>query len=635
MDFDPKKILKQYWGFDEFRPSQLEIVASALMGKDTLALLPTGGGKSICFQVPALCKPGICLVITPLIALMKDQVANLKRLGIKALSIDSGMSKREIDYALDNAVYGDYKFLYISPERLKTPLFLARLEKMKVNLIAVDEAHCISQWGYDFRPAYLEINNLKELLPNIPVLALTATATPQVVEDIQDKLCFPKKNVIKKSFYRENLRYFVYNDERKTDILLSILKKQTGSGIVYVRSRNLTVEYANLLRNNGISSDFYHAGLSIQEREKKQTAWMQNKFNVICTTNAFGMGIDKPDVRFVVNVDLPESLEAYFQEAGRGGRDGKKAFAVLLANEGDKENLLKRTEQRFPEMDLIKRVYGFVCNELRLAIGAGESETFKTDWEVLQNKGSFSLSELNHACAFLERAGYWQISENARSKSVVKILVNQNQLYPIQVRYPLYDQVLKVLLRSHAGLFDNYVPIRESEIAKRSNLSVKKVIEVLNELTKLDLLDYDENQNKLAITFLQPRADIKNLRIPIEFYKSLKETAMNNTHQMIKYAYSSHLCRSRMLLKYFGEESEKDCGTCDYCISKKDTEVINNDLMQELKIKVSALLIDSPELTIRSIVDKLSKEFKRDNVKFAVQWMLDNGIIMVNQSSQI
>lgn len=635
MVFDPKKILKQYWGFDAFRPSQLEIVESVLSGKDTLALLPTGGGKSICFQVPALCQDGICIVVSPLIALMKDQVENLKKRGVKALMVYSGMSKREMDYTLDNAVYGNFKFLYVSPERLKTPLFIARLAKMKVNLIAIDEAHCISQWGYDFRPAYLNIADLRELLPGIPVLALTATATPKVVVDIQERLLFKKELVIRKSFYRENLRYFVYNDERKLDIMMSIIKKQRGSGIIYVRSRNMTMEYARMLSNNGISADFYHAGLSVDIREKKQKLWMQNKYQVICTTNAFGMGIDKPDVRFVINVDLPDSLEAYFQEAGRGGRDGNKSFAVLLANNADKENLIKRTEQRFPDIDIVRRVYGLICNELRLAIGSGEMETYKTDWDKLKKQSTFTLNQIVQSANFLERAGYWHISDTATAKSTVKVIVSQNALYPMQVRYPMYDRVIKVLLRSHSGLFENYVSIREADIAKRTDLSTKKVIEILNELSKLELLDYDENQENLAITFLRPRIDMKHIRIPKEFYEGLKNTAVGNTNSMIEYAFAEHLCRSRMLLKYFGETTSKDCGTCDYCLNRKTDVPLNDEEIKKVKHKIEELLLGQTESSILQVVDKLSKEFKRDNVKFVIQWMVDNGIIMVNTSSNI
>ncbi len=635
MVFDPKKILKQYWNYDEFRSSQREIIDSVLSGKDTLALLPTGGGKSICFQVPALAQEGICLVITPLIALMKDQVENLKKRNIKALAVYSGMSKRQIDYTLDNAVYGNFKFLYVSPERLKTPLFVARLAKMKVNLIAVDEAHCISQWGYDFRPAYLEVNKLRELLPNVPFLALTATATPKVVTDIQAKLGFKNELVIRKSFFRENLRYFVFNDERKTELILSIIKKQRGSGIIYVRSRAKTAEYASLLRNNGVSADFYHAGLDLDLREKKQSDWMQNKFQVICTTNAFGMGIDKPDVRFVINVDLPDSLEAYFQEAGRGGRDGNKAFAILLANGADKENLLKRTEQRFPEIDIIRRVYGLFCNELRLAIGIGELETYKTDWEVVKRNSTFTMNQIVQSAAFLERAGYWQISDGAKTKSTVKVIVSQNQLYPLQVRYPLFDRIIKVLLRSHAGLFESYVSIREKDIAKRANLPVKKVIEILNELTRMEVLDYDENQENLAITFLRPRIDMKQIRIPQQFYVTLKETAQIKTDNMLKYAFSEHLCRSSMLLKYFGETVQKDCGTCDYCMNKKKDIPLTSELVKTLSNRVEQLIVKEKELTIIQVVEKLSNEFKRDNIKFVIQWMVDNGIIMVNSASNI
>ncbi len=635
MLFEPKKILKQYWGYDSFRSSQLEIVTSVLEGNDTLALLPTGGGKSICFQVPALCREGICIVVTPLIALMKDQVENLKSRGIKALAIHSGLSKRQIDIALDNAVYGGFKFIYVSPERLKTSLFQERLKKMNVNLLAIDEAHCISQWGYDFRPSYIEIIEIRKLLPNVPLLALTATATPKVVQDIQQKLGFEKELVIKKSFYRENLRYFVYNDERKIDLMLSIIRKQKGSGIIYVRSRNKTVEFANILKNNGITSDYYHAGLDMDVREKKQHLWMKGDFKVICTTNAFGMGIDKPDVRFVINVDLPESLEAYFQEAGRGGRDGKKSFAVLLVNESDRDNLIKRTEQRFPQIDIIKRVYGLICNEFRLAIGSGELETFRIDWDNLRSKSDFTLKEIVNSASFIERAGYWQMSENGKVKSTVFILMNQRDLYDIQVRYPKYDIVIKFLLRNYGGMFDAPVKILENEVAKKLKITIKDVVKVLNELHQLQVIEYDRAEGEVAITFLQPRIDMKLLTIPKEFYTKLKETAIANTNSMIHYAFSEHLCRSRMLLKYFGEISKEECGVCDYCIEKERNKPVDSHLLKQMVDDIKSQIKTIENTTINEHVNKLSSQYKRDKLKFAIQWMLDNGIILVDDASKL
>jgi ATP-dependent DNA helicase RecQ len=419
------------------------------------------------------------------------------------------------------------------------------------------------------------------------------------------------------------------------DIMLSIIKKQKGSGIVYVRSRNMTVEISKILKSNGVSSDFYHAGLAIETREKKQLDWMNNKFQVICTTNAFGMGIDKPNVRFVINLDLPDSLEAYFQEAGRGGRDGNKSFAVLLVSQADRDNLLKRTNQRFPDIDIVKRVYGLICNEFRLAIGSGELESFHTEWETIKSRCDFSLNEIVQSATILERSGYWQISEGGKTSSSLKILVSQGELYPFQIRYPKLDHVLKVLLRSHAGLFDSYVSIRETEIAKRANLNVAAVVASLRELSNIEIIDYVENQDKLNITFLRPREDIKRLRIPKEFYAKLKETAMSNANSIINYAYSDHLCRSRMLLSYFGESSKEDCGTCDYCMKRKIEKAVDNEMILTLKKEIEQILLVESELPLIVIVDKMSKHYKRDNVKFAVQWMLDNGIIMVNASSNI
>jgi ATP-dependent DNA helicase RecQ len=633
MTEEPKKILKKYWGYDAFRPLQLDIINSILEGKDTLALLTTGGGKSICFQVPALCNDGICIVVSPLIALMKDQVENLKKKGIKAMAIFSGLSKREIDIALDNCVYGGYKFLYVSPERLKSELFLVRLQKMNVNLIAIDEAHCISQWGYDFRPPYLEIAQLRKYT-KAPFLALTATATPRVVEDIQNRLEFKLKNVFQAPYARPNLRYFVVNDEDKNTTLMSIIQKQKGTGIIYVRSRRLTVEYAHHLSKRAISADYYHAGLSVEERSEKQMKWIKGETRVIVSTNAFGMGIDKPDVRFVINVDLPDCVEAYYQEAGRGGRDEKKAFSVLLIDEMDKENLLKRVEEKFPPKETIRSVYGLLCNHLRIAIGSGELETYPIKLEQFCFQSSITKKAVYNSLVFLERAGYIELSEGLFLPSRLKIESDNQQLYALQVRYPMYDKVLKVILRSYSSLFDVFVTIKEKDIAKRANISVEAVKKILNELAELKAISYMPINNNDSVTFIQPRIDSKNLRIEPAIYDHLKEVNINNAKAMINYAYNQDECRSVMLLNYFGENNPKSCGVCDVCIGKLEKNEIDKSLFDQIEQQLKSL-VKSEMIDYNDLVEKMSQQYSKKSVKFVARWLLDNEDIKLTKANKL
>ncbi|CAG5079878.1 RecQ family ATP-dependent DNA helicase [Parvicella tangerina] len=627
--------MSEFWGYDSFRDKQEEIISSIMAGKDTLALLPTGGGKSLCFQVPALCMHGVCIVVTPLVALMNDQVQNLKKRGVKALAIHSGMSKRQIDYAFDNVVYGGYRFLYLSPERLKTHLFKERLKKMVVSFIAVDEAHCISQWGYDFRPSYLDIPELRELLPEVPVLALTATATPRVVEDIQDKLNFRERNVLRKSFYRSNLRYFVNITENKVPTLLSIIKKQGGSGIVYLRSRKLTVEYAHILKRNHVAADYYHAGLTHEERERKQQDWQNNRIQVIVCTNAFGMGIDKPDVRFVVNLDLPESIEAYFQEAGRAGRDQKKAFAVLLATKADELVLRDKVDKRFPDMEVVKRVYALIMNHFRLAIGAGEMESYEMKWQELVDKSTFTYGELYHSAKFIERAGYWQLSEGLSSSSEVMITSTPSAIYQLQVKNEKINRLMQVLLRSYGGLFDGYVSIREGTLASRAKISRKEVIQILRQLHALEAIDYKEVRNGHYITLLQPRVDVKYLRLPMAFYHDLKKVVESNAEAMIKYVFDEHTCRSKMLLNYFGERKAENCGVCDYCLKmERKREIVsteNTAVVEEIREVLNS--IDG--VTPNELISFGASEDSQTAIRFAIQWMLDNGIILADSNQHL
>lgn len=631
----PKNILQKYWGFDSFRDRQLDIIESILSGRDTLGLLPTGGGKSICFQVPALCMDGVCVVVTPLVALMLDQVANLKKRGVKAVAVHSGMTKRQIDYALDNVAYGGYKFLYLSPERLKTHLFKERLKKMNVSFIAVDEAHCVSQWGYDFRPAYLEINALRKLLPQKPVLALTATATSRVVLDIQDKLAFHEQNVIQKSFIRENLRYFVKITDDKMKTLLAVVNKQKGSGIVYVRNRRSTVEISKILNRNGCTSTYFHAGLSLNEREKKQSLWQRGETRIMVATNAFGMGIDKSDVRFVVNIDLPESLEAYFQEAGRAGRDENKAYAILLSNKEDRLKLEEGWEKKFPELEEIKRIYSLVMNEFRLAIGAGQFETYSFSWDRLNHKSDFSVAKLLNAAKFIERAGYWQLSEGLKGDSEVMILQSPKDIYSLQLQYPNVDKVIQVLLRSYGGVFDGYVSIQEATLAKRSNLSVIEIKKVLRFLMQLDVIDYKEITDNSHITLLQPRIDPKNLRLPLDFYERLKSVDRGNREAVINYAFSGDSCRTKMLLKYFGEQIKENCGTCDYCIDQSKYLHVSNLSNEKIVQKLKDVLRKKDSIAIADIVGLGKTDGDRKKLQFTITWMVDNGIILVNDINEL
>jgi ATP-dependent DNA helicase RecQ len=631
----PNQVLKEYWGFDSFRSLQLEIVDEVLSGKDVLALLPTGGGKSVCFQVPALCKPGICIVVSPLIALMKDQVSNLKQRGIKAMAIYSGMNYREIDIALDNCIYGNFKFLYVSPERLKTELFQMRLTKMNVNLIAIDEAHCISQWGYDFRPAYTEISKFREKLPDVPLIALTATATERVVVDIQEQLMFKEPNVIRKSFYRANLRYFVNVDEDKLSKMMSIINKQNGSGIVYVRSRKLTVEYAQYISARGIKATFYHAGLSLEDREQRQSDWITEKHQVIVSTNAFGMGIDKSNVRFVINMDLPECIEAYFQEAGRGGRDEQKAYAVLLVNQSDKVDLIKRTQSKYPEVDVIKRVYLLLCNYLRLAIGVGEDETYPVDLSVLKANSPFTIFEIINSLGILERAGYIVVSEGFKQASRVKLEFTAAQLYPFQVRYKHFDTLLKVLLRSYTGLFDTFITIDEKKIATRTKFSFQTVKKYLQELNDLKVLIYEPRTTNSAVTFLQPRMDSKYIRLDDQVYQGLKNIEEQNVNSIIKYAYGTDKCRSQVLLNYFGETKAEPCGTCDICVKRKKNNEKSKDSEQIQKAVDAELNNGTDFVESKQVIKAVSAHFNMDNVKKTVSWMIDNNLLEVNDLNQI
>ncbi|MDD4424693.1 MAG: RecQ family ATP-dependent DNA helicase, partial [Mariniphaga sp.] len=564
---DFRQILTRFWGYTDFRPLQLDIIESVASGKDTLGLMPTGGGKSITFQVYSLSKKGICIVITPLIALMKDQVENLHRKGIRALSIHSGMSKLEIRMTLDNAVWGEYKFLYVSPERLLSEYFRERLVQMDVNLITVDEAHCISQWGYDFRPSYMNIIQLRELFPRVPFLALTATATPKVAGDIQDKLGFQKPNLLKMSFQRENLNYLVRLREDKMGYLLTTLKKVRGSGIVYVRSRKETRAISFELNKHGVSAGFYHAGLSPALRHERQDEWLAGKLRVIVATNAFGMGIDKPDVRFVVHVNPPDSLEAYFQEAGRAGRDGKRSVAVLLFSNADKTKLKKHVTIAFPEIKQIKRIYQALCNHLQIAEGFGNGQVFEFNMQQFAQTFKFQQTMVFNSLKILQREGYLEFTEEVDSPSRIFFMASRDDLYKFQVANASLDGFIKLILRSYTGLFNGYVNVDEDLLANRAGIDQEKVYTFLKHLRKSKIIDYVPRKRTPFIYFNKERISLDRLKISKENYDWRKKDYTERIQADIHYATSTITCRSQLLLRYFGESDSPECGICDVCQS--------------------------------------------------------------------
>jgi ATP-dependent DNA helicase RecQ len=621
---DIKEILEKYWGHTSFRSTQEEIIRAILVGTDTLALLPTGGGKSVCYQVPAMTQEGLCIVISPLIALMKDQVLNLTNRGIKAMAINSLMNKREIDIAMDNCVYGNYKFLYVSPERLSTEIFKARAKKMKVNLIAVDEAHCISQWGYDFRPGYLKIAELRDLLPGVPVLALTATATPDVVIDIQKQLLFKKQHVISKSFERKNISYVVQKQEDKLARLLKVCKGVKGSGIVYVRNRRKTKETADYLLSHDITAGFYHAGLASSIREQRQEAWMKNELRVIVCTNAFGMGIDKADVRFVVHLDLPESVEAYFQEAGRAGRDEQKAFAVLLWNEHDKQELEENIQNGFPPIHEIKQCYQALANYYQLAIGSGLGKSF--DFDIAKFCDTYKLKQLTvfNSFKFLEREGYLSLSDAFLQPSRVFFPKGKEALYKFQVANQKYDEIIKLILRSYPGMFEQYVKISETDLARRANANRTDIIRTLEYLDKMEVLSFIPQTELPQLLYTRERCDAKDVRISAEHYLERKQKALSRVDSMISYCSSSHQCRSRLLLAYFGETDSSDCGHCDVCLEEKHKQFTHEEFDQIMTELISLLSV-KPH-TLRELVDDVA-DHREEKVLKVIRWLIDNNEI--------
>jgi ATP-dependent DNA helicase RecQ len=620
----PEDILKQHWGYNSFRPLQRDIIQSVLEGRDTLALMPTGGGKSICFQVPALCTEGVCVVVSPLIALMKDQVQNLRKRDIAAAAIFSGMDYRDIDRIFDNAVYGGLKFLYLSPERLTTDLARERLKRMTINLLAVDEAHCVSQWGYDFRPPYLQVAAIREFLPKTPILALTATATADVAKDICGKLEFRKDHaVFEQDFSRPNLSYLVRTVEDKQAKLLQILTKSTGSAVVYVRNRRLTKEIAQVLNYSGIQADFYHAGLANDERSQKQDSWTTGKTRVMVATNAFGMGIDKPDVRVVVHLDLPDGLEAYFQEAGRAGRDGLKSYAVLLYKKSDAEDLVRQFEQSYPEMKDIRRVYEAIGSYLQLAVGGGEGESFDFDLAEFTQRYQFDALKTVSALKVLEHDGWLAYTEGGYLPSRLKFIVSREKLYDFELRHKDHERVIKGLLRALPQVMTDYVIFNEFTVAQFIKISVMDLEKSLHHFQNEGLLDYRPKKDKAQLTFLRERIESQNLSINWSLYMFRKKRAEARLKKAIEYA-ELDVCRSQQLVHYFGQTDAPTCGVCDVCVEKKNIPLDDTDF-EQLSDKISRLLRREP-LPLKEIVDSFADRQKTKVIQ-TLGYMLDSKVL--------
>ncbi len=623
-----QQILVKYWGYTEFRPLQDDIIKSVAAGHDTLGLMPTGAGKSVTFQVPALAKEGMCLVITPLIALMKDQVKRLNDMGIKAMAVHSGMTRDEIDTGLDNAIFGKFKFLYISPERIGTNLFQARLENMIINLIAVDEAHCISQWGYDFRPSYLEIARLKDHIPDVPLLALTATATPDVVDDIQDKLRFREKNVLRTSFERKNLVYSVLESEDKAGSLADIIHSVNGPGIVYVRSRKKTRELARILSQEKVSCDYYHAGLEHPERNRKQNDWMEEKFTVIIATNAFGMGIDKANVRYVIHYDLPDSLESYFQEAGRAGRDGNKAYAILLFNNTDRAAMDKRIAVNFPEIKVIKKTYQALGNYFQIPVGAAKGQSFDFNIAEFASRYRMNIITVFSCLKFLQREGYIEFTEEIYHPSRIMFLVARDDLYKFQVSNPDFDVFIKLLLRSYSGVFSAYTTINERLLAKKAKTDPGVIRRYLNRLNNMGIIRFIPQKKNPVIIYTEERLNNDSLMITSRNYKSLKKRFIRRTEQVLQYSTGKNVCRSRYLLNYFGESDTKRCGKCDIC-RKKNALDLNQYEFSRIRNKIKDILkenkLNVKELTSRLCVNDKGEE--KEKALGVIRWLMENGRI--------
>ena len=624
------QILKQYWGYDEFRALQSDIIQSIAAGKDTLGLMPTGGGKSLTFQVPTMSMQGVCIVVTPLIALMKDQVENLKKKGISAAAIYSGMSQNDIQLTLDNCVFEAYKFLYVSPERLTTPIFLEKIKQTSVCMIAVDESHCISQWGYDFRPSYLRIADIRQILPNVPILALTATATPEVVQDIQKQLQFSAPNVFQKSFYRSNLAYVVRTVENKDEHLLKILNSVLGTSVVYVRNRKKTKEVADFLNEHNISAEHFHAGLKNETKDAKQSRWKLGETRVIVSTNAFGMGIDKAEVRTVIHMDLPDSVEAYFQEAGRAGRDEKKAYAVLLYNNSDATKMRKRVADTFPEKEMIRKVYEALGNYFEMGVGSGLDKVFAFDIGDFCVKFKLPILIAYNSIKIIQQAGYLELTEEQESSSRLLFTVGKEDLYKIK-QTPEQDKLVHIILRSYTGLFTDLASINEDTIAQRLQWTRDEVYTQLVNLAKEHVVKYIPRKKTPYLTYTHERVETKYLPLGKEAYDDRRDRYIKRIKSMLDYAQEKNICRNQVLLAYFGEKDTSPCGVCDICQKNRELQLSPQEFENTTTL-ITELLLHEP-MSVYELTKKIPlKEKKTIQV---IRFMLDNNHLSENKMMKL
>jgi len=628
---DIHEVLRKNWGFDQFRPLQEDIVRSVLSGKDTLALLPTGGGKSICFQVPGLALPGLCLVISPLIALMKDQVINLQKRSVKATAIFTGMSAREIDFTLEQCAEGKYKFLYVSPERLTTKIFLARIERLNISLLAIDEAHCISQWGHDFRPEYRRIAEIRPKLKSVPVIALTATATPKVVEDIQEQLGFKKAQVFQKSFVRSNLAYRVLYEENKYGKLVELLKAVPGTAVVYANSRKKTQLVAELLHNNGIVASYYHAGLTSVERDRRQQAWINNQIRVMVCTNAFGMGIDKPDVRLVLHTELPDNLEAYFQEAGRAGRDEKAAWCYLLFHPSDRPELERLFELSFPSLEIIRNVYKALGNYYQLAVGSGKFSSFPFELTAFCENFAFKPYEAHQALKFIHQSGYIMLNDAAFAPAKLHFIADAVTVYDFRLRHKELDRFIELLLRTYSGIMDQYVKIDEYQLSRKIGLSIAEIQKLLEKLQQFELIDYVARTDKPTITFMEERLAEEHLVLPPAKYALLKQDHRNKLDAALNYAENREKCRSQILMTYFGETESKACGQCDYCL-QLHAEHIDQELINQLRPLLQQAL--QQPMAFQQLVKEVAFENKIQLIE-VIRWHIEQNMIQQSEDETL